>query len=152
MDAQDREPEPVALALYDAECPFCCWSMAKLLAWDRGRRLAVLPLQDDAAAALLPGMAEAERMASWHLVERSGAVHSGGAALAPLIRLLPLGGLLARLAERMPRLSERAYAAVSRHRGRLAPAIGRGARLRARRRLAERTLPAAQARAWAAGR
>ena len=35
-----------ATVLYDGDCGFCKWSLAKLLAWDRRGALRPLPLQD----------------------------------------------------------------------------------------------------------
>ncbi len=93
-----------------------------MLAKDRRRRLRPLPLQDPAAPALLPGMDERARMASWHLVGADGTVASGGAAVAPLLRLLPGGSPAAAVAERLPGAVDRAYRWAVRHRA----ALGRG--------------------------
>jgi predicted DCC family thiol-disulfide oxidoreductase YuxK len=130
--------EPIVL--YDAECSFCRWSLAKLLAWDRGRRLRVIALQEPDAVRLLPGMSEEERMASWHLVDpSSGEVRSAGAAFPPMLRLLPGGRPFAGLAAAFPRLTDRAYHWVSRHRGKIGRLIPRASRERATRRIRERT-------------
>jgi predicted DCC family thiol-disulfide oxidoreductase YuxK len=56
------------------------------------------------------------RESSWHLVTPDGAVTSAGAALAPLLRRLPGGSGPARLAERFPGATERAYRWVADHR------------------------------------
>jgi predicted DCC family thiol-disulfide oxidoreductase YuxK len=69
--ARRFETAPAAAILYDADCGFCRWSLGKLLAWDRPRRLRPVALQDPEADALLGGMEEERRMASWHLVTRS---------------------------------------------------------------------------------
>src|SRR5918994_1679836 len=66
--------------VYDADCGLCTWSMAKVLGWDRGRRLRPLALQDPEAERLLTGMNEEERMGSWHLVLPDGTVRSAGVA------------------------------------------------------------------------
>src|SRR5256885_5761565 len=58
-------------------------------------RLQPLALEDGAAADLLSGLSKEERAASWHLVTKDREVHSGGAALHPLLRLLPGGAGLA---------------------------------------------------------
>jgi hypothetical protein len=47
--------------------------------------------------------------ASWHIVEPDGAVSSAGAGFAPLLRRLPGGRPLAKLADRFPGGAERAY-------------------------------------------
>jgi predicted DCC family thiol-disulfide oxidoreductase YuxK len=75
---------PVAV-LYDPDCGFCRVSLALLLRWDTRRRLRPVALGSEEADALLDGMPEDERMASWHLVE-AGRVHSAGAASRPSSR------------------------------------------------------------------
>jgi predicted DCC family thiol-disulfide oxidoreductase YuxK len=66
-------------------------------------------------------------MASWHLVGDDRQVYSGGAAFAPLLRLLPGGEPVARAVACFPRLADKAYRAVADRRsffGRLVPASG----------------------------
>ena len=103
------------LVLYDPDCGFCRVSLALLLRWDTRGRLRPVALGTDEADALLPGMPEERRMASWHLVD-GGAVHSGGAAFPPAFARLPGGGPLARLTARFPHASDRAYRWVADHR------------------------------------
>jgi predicted DCC family thiol-disulfide oxidoreductase YuxK len=113
-----------AVLLYDADCGFCRWAIDKLLAWDRAGRLRPAALQGPEADRLLSGMSEEQRMGSWHLVV-DGDVYSGGAAAAPLLRLLPGGGPLAPVVAAFPGMSDRAYRLVARNRdlfGRLAGA------------------------------
>jgi predicted DCC family thiol-disulfide oxidoreductase YuxK len=62
-------------------------------------------------------MDDERKMASWHLVTKDGRVYSAGAALPPLLRLLPGGRPLAALAAAFPRLTERGYRHVARTRG-----------------------------------
>jgi predicted DCC family thiol-disulfide oxidoreductase YuxK len=114
-----------AVLLYDADCPFCRWSMKKILAWDRGGRIRPVRLQDPEAEQLLRGMDERKKMSSWHLVTPDGEVHSGGGAAPSLFRMLPAGRPLAALASTFPRTTERAYRWVSRHREFLAKAGAR---------------------------
>ena len=102
--------------LYDADCRFCRVSLAALLCLDTHHRLRPVALGSDEADALLRGMPEDERMASWHLVEPDGTIHSAGAAFPPVLRLLPRGTRLARLAARFPHASERAYRWLTDHR------------------------------------
>lgn len=97
-----------------------------------------MALQEPEAAALLPGMREEERLESWHLIGPDGSVHSAGRAFVPLFRVLPAGRPLAWLAARLPSTSQRLYAFVSRHRGRLGRLIPRRALERADRRIAGR--------------
>src|ERR1700730_5258081 len=77
------------IVLYDGDCGFCRWSLAKLLALDRRRRGA---LETPAAAALLADLTPEQRAASWHLIAPDGRRWSAGAAAPPLLRLLPGGG------------------------------------------------------------
>jgi predicted DCC family thiol-disulfide oxidoreductase YuxK len=70
-------------------------------------------------------MTHERRMASWHLVGADGRVCSGGAAFAPLLRLLGRGGAVARLLDRFPVIGDVGYRAVAGRRswlGRLVPA------------------------------
>jgi predicted DCC family thiol-disulfide oxidoreductase YuxK len=129
-----------ATLLYDADCGFCTWAAAKVLAWDRRRRLRPLALQNPEAERLLGGMSEEERMASWHLVLPDGSVRSAGAAAPELLRLLPGGRPLARLLAAFPRTTELAYRAVASSRGTWGRLIGEGARARARARIGERAI------------
>lgn len=108
---------------YDADCGFCRWSVSKILAWDRGQRLHAVPLQAAEADEMLPGMTDEDRKTSWHLVT-NGRVRSGGAAVAPLLRLLPGGAPLATLAGLAPSMTDTAYRWVADHRERLGLAIG----------------------------
>jgi predicted DCC family thiol-disulfide oxidoreductase YuxK len=114
-----------SLLLFDADCGFCRWSVDRVLAWDRGRRLHAVPLQHPHADRLLPGIDPEAKMSSWHLVSE-GRVYSGGAAVPPLFRLLPGGRPLAALAAAFPGATERAYRWVSRRRA----GIGSTARAR----------------------
>jgi predicted DCC family thiol-disulfide oxidoreductase YuxK len=132
-----------AVLLYDGECGLCRWSAAKVLQWDRGRRLRPVALQDAEADRLLGHLTPEGRMDSWHLVTSDGTVVSAGAAAAPLLRLLPGGGPLATLAAAAPGPTERAYRLVADNRSPLGRLIGSGAARRARRVIAERSRPAA---------
>jgi predicted DCC family thiol-disulfide oxidoreductase YuxK len=105
--------------LYDADCEFCRWSLGKILRWDRRGALRPVALQDPEAERLLPGLDAQQRMASWHLVEPGGRVYSGGAAFAPLARLLPGGRPLAAIAAAFPGVTNAVYRWVARNRGRL---------------------------------
>lgn len=124
--------------LYDRDCGFCRWCVAKVLAWDRGRNLRPLALQDPEAERLLAGMPGEARMASWHLVDEEGRVSSAGRGFAPLLRELPGGRPLADVAERVPGPLDRAYRFVADRRGTLGPLLSDGAKRRADRRIAAR--------------
>jgi predicted DCC family thiol-disulfide oxidoreductase YuxK len=127
-----------ATILYDSDCGFCRWSLAKLLRWDRRGALRPLALQHPEATSLLAGMSEGERMASWHLVDAAGEVRSGGAALPGLLRLLPGGSPLASVAERAPRLRDRGYRWVAGHRSWFGRLLSERAKRRADLRIADR--------------
>ncbi len=132
MDASDLHRSDSArrwVLLYDRQCRFCCWSLRRVLAWDRRRRLRPLALQEPEAARLLAGITVDRRMDSWHLVAPSGEVSSAGRALAPLADLLPGGRPLAALARTFPGAAQRGYSLVARHRstlGRIVARWGRG--------------------------
>ena len=113
--------------LYDSDCGFCRWSVDKVLAWDRRRRLRPLALQDPEAAAVLEGMDEPERMASWHLVTADGRVYSAGAAAPPLLRLLPGGRAPAAALSAFPGVTDRVYRFVARNRDRFGRLVGQSA-------------------------
>jgi predicted DCC family thiol-disulfide oxidoreductase YuxK len=98
-----------------------------VLAWDRYRRVRPVAIQDPAW------------MSSWHLVDADGRVYSAGAAFPPLLRLLPLGGPLAWVTARIPRVTERAYRLVADNRSLLGKLVTSGARERASRRIRERS-------------
>jgi predicted DCC family thiol-disulfide oxidoreductase YuxK len=112
--------------------------MAKVLAWDRRRRIRPLALQDPEAGRLLASMGEEERMSSWHLVLPDGGVRSAGAAAPHLFALLPGAAPLAGLTRRFPRATERAYRFVADHRDWFGRLVGERARERARARVRER--------------
>jgi predicted DCC family thiol-disulfide oxidoreductase YuxK len=105
--------------LYDGACRFCRFVARAAVRLDRGERIAFLPLQDSEATSLLPGLDEAERMASIHLVEPDGRRFSRGAALSRLITHLRLPHFFARLLGR-------AYDPIARRRNRLGRAVPDG--------------------------
>jgi predicted DCC family thiol-disulfide oxidoreductase YuxK len=118
------------VVLYDADCDFCKWLLAKLLRRDRAGRLRPIALQRTEAIELLSDLAPAERMASWHLIPPGGERLSAGAALAALLRLLPSGRFPAVACERFPGLAERAYRWVSEHRSQLSSCVPERSKLR----------------------
>ena len=127
------------MLLYDAECGFCRWCVAKVLIWDRHRRLRVVALQTGEAERLTPGMDPARRMASWHLIGPAAECHSGGAAVGPLLRLLPGARPLAALAGALPGPTAGAYRLAARRRAWFGRLVTARARSRADRRIDERT-------------
>ena len=107
------------LVLYDAECGFCRRSLSVLLRWDRHGNLRPVALQEPRADELLGDLSRDQRMASWHLVSPDGRRWSGGAAVVPLLRLLPGGRIPAAGFGRFPRLTDRGYRWIADHRSQL---------------------------------
>lgn len=128
-------PRPASqrwVVLYDSDCGFCIWLLAGLLRWDRDARLRPVPLEGADAEGLLADLGPAERIASWHLVDPGGGRRSGGAAIAPLLRLLPGGGLPARVFARFPGATARGYRWVAENRSVLSRWVPKGSKDRAR--------------------
>jgi predicted DCC family thiol-disulfide oxidoreductase YuxK len=126
------------VVLYDEDCGFCKWLLSGLLGWDRAERLRPIALQRPQADALLADLDHAQRMASWHLISPSGERHSGGAAIPPLLRLLPRGGVPAAALERLPGFTERGYRWVAEHRSQLSKLVPAGLKRRAAERVRRR--------------
>lgn len=117
--------------LYDADCGFCTWLLSALLRWDRAARLQPIALQRSEADDLLQALTPAERMASWHLISPRGERRSGGAAVPPLLRVLPAGRIPAAGFARFPRLTGRGYRWVAEHRSQLSRLVPSSAKQRA---------------------
>jgi predicted DCC family thiol-disulfide oxidoreductase YuxK len=117
--------------IYDPDCGFCRWSLARLLALDRAYQLRPVALGSPEADELLADLPPLQRAASWHLVSPQHRRTSAGAAAVPLLRLLPGGRVPAGALARMPVLTERAYRWVAEHRSTLSRALPAGAKARA---------------------
>src|SRR3954453_38117 len=115
-----------AALLFDADCGFCRWATARLLRWDRSRRLRPVPLQSAEAEVLLTAVPVDLRAASWHLVS-DGRVRSAGRAVSPLLGMLPGGRAIAVVAEAFPAATDASYEWVARHRGLLGRIVGQKA-------------------------
>jgi predicted DCC family thiol-disulfide oxidoreductase YuxK len=115
---------PTFHLLYDSDCGFCRWAIDKILVWDTRRRLRPVAIQAPEADGLLPGLDSKSRLASWHLVTPDGRVHSGGAAVTPLLRLLPGARPLAALLGAFPETTDRAYRLAARNRNRFGRLAG----------------------------
>ncbi|MEX2274409.1 MAG: DUF393 domain-containing protein [Actinomycetota bacterium] len=112
------------VVLYDEDCGLCRWSVDRVLDWDRFGRVRVTPIQSEEGSRLLHEVADDGRLHSMHVVDRAGAVYSGGGAVAVLLHSLPFGSPLAWVAERAPRLTERLYRLVADNRTRLGNIVG----------------------------
>jgi predicted DCC family thiol-disulfide oxidoreductase YuxK len=126
------------MILYDADCSFCAWLLSALLRWDRAARLQPIALQRSEADELLQALSPAEQMASWHLISPSGERRSGGAAVSPLLRVLPAGRIPAAAFARFPRLTDRGYRWVAEHRPQFSKWLPSSAKQRARERVRQR--------------
>jgi predicted DCC family thiol-disulfide oxidoreductase YuxK len=127
------------IVLYDADCGFCKWLLARLLDWDLRRRLTPLPLGTDEADQLLHDLSPERRAASWHLIAPDGERTSAGAALAVLAKLLPGGALPGAALGLAPGLSERGYGWVADHRTQLSRLVPGRFKARADARIARRS-------------
>jgi predicted DCC family thiol-disulfide oxidoreductase YuxK len=124
--------------LYDRDCGFCRWSLSKLLAWDRARRLRPVAIQSEEGQRLLARVPEDRRMRSWHLVHPDGRVESAAAGFPGLFRALPGGGVIAAVTKALPDLSDRAYFLVVDNRRLLGRPLTQRMKERADRRIDER--------------
>jgi len=105
-----------ALVLYDDRCGFCRWSVRKIASWDRTKRLRFAPIRSVEGEERLAGMDLGRRDESWHLITRDHRVVSAGSAVPELLGELPGGRPLARVAEALPRLTDRTYRVIARRR------------------------------------
>lgn len=112
--------EAQSVLLYDEDCGFCRWSLDKILAWDRAKRVRPVAIQSDEGSKLLASIAPDTRLDSWHLLRHDGKLFSAGAAAEPLAGMLPGGRPLAVVFAAFPGVTERAYRFVARHRSGLA--------------------------------
>jgi predicted DCC family thiol-disulfide oxidoreductase YuxK len=116
---------------YDRDCGFCRFLMAEVLRWDQSRRrLQPLAIQDASENSALAGMAESERMASWHLEHADGTLVSAGAALPVVLSIVDKHRLIASAFRRYPQLTERGYRWVTAHRAALGKVTRHWASLR----------------------
>jgi predicted DCC family thiol-disulfide oxidoreductase YuxK len=97
-----------------------------------------IALQRSEADDLLRDLTPVERMASWHLVPPTGERRSGGAAVPPLLRVLPAGRLPAAGFARFPGLTDRGYRWVAEHRSQLSKFVPSSAKERAGERVRQR--------------
>ena len=124
--------------LYDADCGFCKWLLSGVLRWDRAARLQPIALQRPEANDLLSELTPVDQRASWHLISPNGVRRSGGAAVTPLLTLLPGGRLPAAGFARFPGLSDRGYRWVAEHRSQLSRWIPSSAKRHASQRVQQR--------------
>jgi predicted DCC family thiol-disulfide oxidoreductase YuxK len=147
--AASRQPgqAPTWTVIYDRDCGFCRWSLARVLALDSERRLRPVALRTPEANERLADLTPEERSASWHLIGPDGRRASAGAAAAPLFRLLRGGRIPAALLEHAPTLTERGYRWVANHRSWFGKLIPDAAKRRADERIHQRETSASGRRA-----
>jgi predicted DCC family thiol-disulfide oxidoreductase YuxK len=131
-------PNETITVLYDRDCGFCRWSLAKILGWDRARRLRPRPIQGEEGQRLLTSIAEERRLRSWHVVHPDGRIESTAPALATVLDTLPGGAPMAKLTRAFPRAAHRAYMLVAANRSALGKPITKRMKLRATDRIRER--------------
>lgn len=113
--------------LYDADCRICRFTARTLVALDRDEALAVLPLQDPAAEALLTSIRDAERFETWRLARTDGSLTGYGAGVPELLSATRLGRPAGRLLGLVPRLwLDAGYRLVARNRGRIGQLVPDG--------------------------
>jgi predicted DCC family thiol-disulfide oxidoreductase YuxK len=126
------------IVIYDADCGLCRTLLALVLRADTRHRLMPLPLGTPQAGELLSDLTDEQQFASWHLVAPDGTRTSAGAALPPLLRLIPHGALPAAVLARAPKTTERGYRWVAENRNHLGPLIPDVAKRRATESIARR--------------
>lgn len=97
----DTTRQPILL--YDDGCRFCRAMTRLIAAWDRPRRVAILPWSHPWAAGWLAALPGPVLHRSMHLRTPDGALVSGGDSFVALLGYLPGAGWLARLARKVPR-------------------------------------------------
>lgn len=104
--------EPLVV-FYDGECRWCRWSVARLVPFDRRRRLRLAPIQGPEGDRLLASVPESERLESAHAVTADGQVFSGGDAAAPIAGELPALAWTVPLLRAAPGVTRSAYRAIA---------------------------------------
>jgi predicted DCC family thiol-disulfide oxidoreductase YuxK len=130
---------PAVTVLYDLDCGFCRWSVGRLLAWDRSRRLRPVAIQSAEGRRLLAGLTPEQQLASAHAIDANGRLTSGGDAIAPIAAVLPGGTPIAALARRAPGPARAGYTAVAGRRSLFGRLISDAAKARADERIAQRS-------------
>jgi len=118
------EPMAPLSVLYDAECPFCRWTVGNLRRWDRERNLRLRPFQTIGDEPVLADLLAGHSLGrSVHAVDRMGRVAAGGDAFLAIAALLPAGRSVVGLVAAVPisRAAVRVgYRVIGRVRGPLA--------------------------------
>ena len=92
------EPFAPLTVLFDAECPFCRWTVAHLRRWDRDGNLRIRPYQETNAQPVLADLLEGRALGrAIHVVDGAGRFATGGDAVLAVASLLPGGRTVAQL-------------------------------------------------------
>ncbi len=130
------QPDAPLLVFFDEDCGYCRWSVAKLLRFDRNRRLRLIAIQSPAGERLLADVAPELRLASAHLIDGDGQLFSGGDAAAPIAAALPSLAPAAPLLRRLSRPVNASYKLVAANREQFGRLVGSSSRERADRAIA----------------
>jgi predicted DCC family thiol-disulfide oxidoreductase YuxK len=131
-----------ATVLYDVDCGFCRWTMARVLAWDHRRRLRPVAIQDAEGEALLARLDPVARLESWHVAFPDGRLYSAGPALPQVVGLLPGGRVLAAAMRALLPFTGWAYRLVAGHRAVPGRFVSSAAKRRATEAIRARSAPA----------
>ena len=129
-------PDSPLLVFYDEDCGYCRWSVAKLLRFDRDRRLRLIAIQSQQGEHLLAAIPPELRLASAHLIDSDGRLYSGGEAAAPIAAALPSLARAAPLLRRLARPVNAGYNLVAANREQFGRLVGSSSRERADRSIA----------------
>jgi predicted DCC family thiol-disulfide oxidoreductase YuxK len=105
--------------LYDADCGFCRWSVARLLALDRRGRLSPQPIQSDQGARTLAGLKPDRHLAGAHVATADGRIASGGDAIALIAAAGTRDTIAGPLARAIAPVSRSVYRLIAGNRGTL---------------------------------
>ena len=84
----DERPQ-AAVVIYDGNCVFCQFQVARLARWDRFGKLAFLSAHDAETSRRYPELTHDALMEQMYVVDRYGKAHAGAAALRYLSFRLP---------------------------------------------------------------
>lgn len=112
------------IVLYDADCGFCRWAMAWAVRHDRHHVLVAVPIQSPLGSELLVDVVPSERLRSAHLITDDGRRHSGGAATADVLAVLPRTRAVGRLARNLPAITAMLYRVIAARRRSLGRLVG----------------------------
>ena len=91
---------------YDSGCGPCSRFKGVVGFLDANRVITPVGLAEAEREGLLRSVPPARRRRSFHLLFPAGRIESGASAIPPLLSLLPMGGLAARVVEQCPPVSK----------------------------------------------